>query len=110
RNVHDLTALHLVEVRLEPGDRRLLDELVRKLVNRLDARLQKVVLRAAADLRDEHSVTIVDRADDRVERVVLAVAALAVQVDAAVTDELRASRREFPHLELLGMAEVLVDQ
>src|SRR5262249_22366951 len=110
RNVHDLAGLDLVEILLEPGDRRLLDELVRELVNRLDARLQQVVLRTAADLRHKHRVAVVDRADDRVERVVLPVAALAVKVHPAVTDELRASRREFPHLELLGMAEVLVDQ
>ena len=68
------------------------------------------VLRAAADLGDEHGLAIVDGADDRLEAVLVAITALAVQIDAAMSDEFRALGAEFVNLELLGVAEVFVDR
>ena len=105
----DLAALDLVEIVLEVGDRRLLDELEGVLIDRIDAGLEQIVLRAAADLGDEHRRAVVDRADDRLEAVFLAIAALAIEIDAAMTDELRAAGAELVDLELLGVTEVLVD-
>src|SRR3954451_5458899 len=74
--VLDLTAIDLVEIGLEPGNRRLLDELVGILIDRLDAGLWQIALRAAADLGHEHRMAVVDGADDGLETVFLAIAAL----------------------------------
>ena len=90
RGMRDFAGAYLREVIAEIGDRRLLDELEGVLVDRLDAGLLQGVARAAADLGDEHGVAVVDGADDGREAVLLAVAALAVEVDAAVADELGA--------------------
>src|SRR5208282_98747 len=109
-DVRDFATVDLVQIRLEPDDRRLLDELVRELVDRLDPRLEQIALRASADLRHEHRVAVVDGADDGLEAFFLAVAALAVEVDPAMTDELRAGGRKFIDLKLLGVSEMLVDQ
>ena len=109
-DVHDLAAVDFVQIVLEPGDRRFLDELVRELIDRLDTRLDQVGLRAAADLGDEHRMAVVDGADDRLQAFFLAEAALAVEIDTAMADEFRARRGEFVDLELLGVTEMLVDQ
>src|SRR5579883_3556915 len=106
----NLAAVDLIEIRLEPGDCRFLDELVSVLIDRLDAGPHKVALRAATDLGHENGVAVVDGADDGRKAVLLAIAALAVEIDATVTDELGARGRELVDLELLGMAEMLVDE
>src|SRR5207247_2517750 len=87
RLVRDRAAGDAAAVVGEPGQCGLLDELVRVLVDRLDARGLQLVARAGTDLRDQHGMAVVDRVDDRRQGLVLAVAALAVQVDAAVADE-----------------------
>src|SRR3974390_1420560 len=61
-HVLDLAAIDLVQIALEPADRRFLDELVGELVDRLDARLDQVALRANTDLGHEYGVAIVDSA------------------------------------------------
>src|SRR6266568_6976950 len=109
-DVLDLAALDLVEVGLEPGDRRFLDELVGELIDRLDARLLQVGLRATAYFGHEYRVTIVDGPDHGLEVLFIAEPALAVQIDTAMADKLGARRGEFIDLELFGMAEMLVDQ
>jgi len=109
RGVLDLAALHLAQIVLEPGDRRLLDELVRVLLDRLDASLGQLAARTAADLGDKYRMAVVDGADNGRQRILLAVAALAVEIDAPVADELGAGGAELVDLEFLGVAEVLVD-
>ena len=63
RRVRDFAALDFLEVVLEVGDRRLLDELVGVAVDRLDAGFEQLLLRAAADLGDEYRGAVVDGAD-----------------------------------------------
>jgi hypothetical protein len=90
--VHDGAAGHAGAVVGKPGQRGLLDELVRVLVHRLDAGGLQFVARAGADLGHQHRVAVVDGIDDRRQLLVFAIAALAVQVDPAVADEQRLAR------------------
>jgi hypothetical protein len=67
----------------------LLDELVRVLVHGLDAGLQEIVLRTAANFGHEHRRAVVDSADYGFQAVFVAEAALAIEVHAAMADEFR---------------------
>src|ERR1035438_4679527 len=90
RLMSNLSALDLVEIILEPGDRRFLDEFARVLIDRIDAGRFQLRFRAAADLGDEHRLAVVDGPDDRGEAVFLAIAALTEEIHAPMADEFRA--------------------
>src|SRR5579875_3676405 len=81
-----------------------------ELIDRFDTGLDQIALGAAADLCDKYGVAIIDRTDDRLKTVFLAITALAIEIDTAVPDELRARCGKLPNLEFLGMAKVLVDE
>src|SRR6516165_4435705 len=109
-DMDDRTSLHAFEVALEVGDRGLLDKLVRELIDSLDTSREEILLRAATDLRDEDRMAVLDSADDGLESIFLTIAALAVQVDTAVTDEVGAlAGAQLIDLELSRVAEVFID-
>ena len=62
-----LSAVDLVEIGFEPGDRRLLDELMGELVDRLDSCFLQIRLGTAANLGHKHRVAVVDGANDRLQ-------------------------------------------
>src|SRR6516165_340494 len=106
----DFTRGDFLEIGLEPGECRFLNEFMCVFIDRGDAGSSEIRLRAAADFGDEHGVAIIDGANDGGERVLLAIAALAIHIHAAMADEFCTRSGEFVDLELLGMTEMLVDK